>query len=188
MQKYHQHFPEIDNVYWTDYFLKEFLPKYKFYDDLKKSAYNYVSYNNIYQYPEIEKFSKELMKNYNFPAIEYFLIFSHRQSTQPVHIDGIRQYRHASLNLTLSGYQNTKMLFYKENKPGIQSNVSNANYFDIDDLTLVDEFHGTNNWVMINSGVPHQAVGINLNDTKITVCIRFIGNPKFEDLITNAKL
>ncbi len=55
MQQYYQHFPEIDNVKWTDYFLNEFFIKYKFYEKLESSAYNYVSYNDIAQYPAIKK-------------------------------------------------------------------------------------------------------------------------------------
>lgn len=187
MQKYYQRFPEIDNVYWTDYFLKEFIPKYKFHEELKVSAYNYVQYNNKNLYPKIVELDNELQQKYKFPPIEYFLIFSHQAQNQPVHIDGTQQYRHASLNLTVTGYQNTKMLFYTQNKPNIQSNVSNANYLDLKDLKLVNEFNGCNNWVMINSGVPHQAIGINLNETRTTVCLRFTGNPTFEDLINNAK-
>ena len=187
MQNFYKHFPEIDNVYWTEYFLKEFIPKYKFNDVLKVSTYNYVQYNTN-RYPRIVEFSNELQQKYNFPPIEYFLIFSHQQQNQLVHIDGTNQYRYASLNLTVSGYQNTKMLFYTENKSSIQLNIRNANYLDLKDLKLVSEFNGCNNWVMINSGVPHQAVGINLNETRTTVCFRFVGNPRFESLIKNAKL
>jgi hypothetical protein len=82
---------------------------------------------------------------------------------------------------------NSKPLFYNENKSNIQLNVSNANYLDLKDLKLVNEFDGSNNWVMINSGVPHQTVGINLDETRTTVCFRFTGNPRFESLIKNAK-
>jgi hypothetical protein len=59
---------------------------------------------------------------------------------------------------------------------------------DLKDLKLVNEFDGSNNWVMINSGVPHQAIGINLNETRTTVCFRFVGNPRFESLIKNCKI
>ncbi len=134
----------------------------------------------------LKKLSNDLQEQYKFPPISNFLIFCHQQASQPVHIDGTSQYRYASLNLTIKGYQNTKMMFYKQNESNMQTTISNAYYFDKQDLLLVDELKGSNDWVLINSGVPHQAIGVNLNDTRITVCIRFLGNPTFENLLKNA--
>ena len=42
-------------------------------------------------------------------------------------------------------------------------------------------------WTLIDSSVPHNVVGIKTDNPRITLCIRFVGNPKFERLIQNAK-
>ena len=181
------HIPNLDNKKWTNYFLNEFIPKYNYYEDLKNSLYNYVFYTNKNQYPGIIELSNELQQKYNFPTISYFIIINHKETIQPVHKDGEANVRYASLNLLISGYENTKMIFYKENNPSLKKNVTNAHYYDIDDLTYIDELQGTNDWVMINSGAPHQAVSIDLTNTRLAVCIRFDGNPTFEDLIKNVK-
>jgi hypothetical protein len=188
MTEYFQHFHEIDSVDWTEYFLKEFLPKQKFFENLSKSKYNYVQYNDINIDPAIVKLSSILESKFNFPPIEYFLIFCHDRENQPIHIDGINQLRYSSLNLTISGFKNTKMIFYKKNNPNATASVTNANYFDIKDLTPVTEFNGSNEWVLVNSGEPHQVIGINTDSPRITVCFRFLNNPIFKDLVKNAKL
>jgi len=187
MQKYHQHFPEIDNIKWTEYFLKEFIPEYKFHDDIKKSAYNYVHYDNKNQYPGIVILSNELQKKCNFPPIEYFLIFRHIDMDQPIHADGLKVLRNASFNLPLMGYEGTSMNFYKKKNLNIEYNIRNANYYNIEDLILVDEFAGGNEWVLVDSSVPHNIVSINTETPRITICFRFTGNPTFEDLVKNAK-
>jgi hypothetical protein len=187
MSEYFQHFPEIDSVEWSEYFFKEFLPNYKFFENLSKSDYNYVQYNDVRMYPAIVKLSSILESKFNFPPIEYFLIFYHEKENQPIHIDGINKLRYASLNLSISGFENTKMIFYKKNNPNASVSVSNANYFDIRDLTPVAEFNGSNEWILVNSGEPHQVIGIDTANPRITVCIRFVGNPTFDQLVKNAK-
>ena len=181
--QYFQHFPEIDSVEWTEYFLKEFIPKYKFFENLSKSTYNYVQYNDIYNYPAIAKLSSILKSKFNLPPIEYFLILRHNKETQPIHIDGVKQFRYASLNLAIKGFENTKMIFYKKNNSNADVSVTNAYYYDIKDVTPVEEFTGTNEWVLVNSGEPHQVIGIDTDNPRITVCIRFVGNPTFKELI-----
>lgn len=187
MQEYFQHFPEIDSVEWSEYFLKEFLPKHKFFENLSKSKYNYVQYNDINIDPAIVKLSSTLESKFNFPPIEHFLIFCHNKENQSIHIDGTSQLRYASLNLAISGFENTTIIFYKKNNPNAKVAVTNANYFDIKDVTPITNFNSTSKWVLINSGEPHQVIGINTNNPRITVCIRFYKNPKFHDLIKNAK-
>ena len=186
MQKYYQHFPEIDNVYWTDYFLKEFIPKYKFYDALKESRYCYVMYDNKIQYSGIIELDNELQGKYNFPPIEYFMIFKHT-TNQPIHSDGQGISRHSSFNLPLLGYAGTNMCFYEMKDVNVEPEASNAYYYNEENLTMADKLSGGNEWVLVNSGVPHNIVDMNSNDPRITVCIRFYGNPTFEDLVKNAK-
>ena len=187
MQSYYKHLPELDGVKWTNYFLNDFMPQYNFYTDIKSSAYNYVMYDNKNLYPRIVELDNELQQKYNFPPISYFMIFLHNKKNQPIHVDGTFTLRYASLNLPISGYENTKMIFYKKNNHNANVSISNANYLDIEDLTFADEFNGSNDWVLVNSGEPHQIVNIDVNNPRITVCFRFQGNLKFEDLIQNAK-
>lgn len=188
MQQYFQHFPKIDSVEWTEYFLKEFIPKYNFFENLSKSGYNYVQYHDIHMDPAIAKLSSILTSKFNFPPIDYFLIFCHKTTTQAIHVDGTYQPRYASLNLPINGYENTKMIFYKKNNPSAKIAVTDANYFNKEDLTPVAEFDGANEWVLVNSGEPHQVIGIDTANPRITVCLRFIRNPTFEKLVQNAKL
>jgi hypothetical protein len=187
MQNYYQHFPEIDNVYWTDYFLNEFIPKYKFYESIKESLYNYVFYANKNQYPGILELSTELTTKLKFPPIEYFLIFKHVDIDQPIHADGENIVRYSSFNLPLFGYAGTNMCFYKMKDDTIKPEIRNAYYYNKENLTVIDKFSGENEWVLVNSGVPHNIVDVNSTDPRITVCIRFYGNPTFQDLINNAK-
>lgn len=187
MSEYFQHFSKIDSIEWTEYFLKEFLPKHKFFENLSKSEYNYVQYDSMNIDPAIAKLSSILTSEFNFPPIECFLIFCHKKEKQPIHIDGTRKLRYASLNLSISGFENTKMIFYKKNNPNASVEVTNANYFDIKDLTPVAEFNGANEWILVNSGEPHQVINIDTNNPRITVCIRFLNNPTFGNLIKNAK-
>ena len=187
MQQYFCHFSKLDNIKWTEYFLKIFIPKYKFYDDLKKSAYNYVFYENKYQYPEVILLSNELQKKYNFPPIEYFMIFKHDKN-QPIHSDGLEVLRNASFNLPLMGYEGTSMNFYKKKDLNNECNIRDANYYNIEDLIFIDELAGGNEWVLVDSSVPHNIVSVNTEAPRITVCFRFMGNPTFNNLVKNAKL
>ena len=189
MQKYYQHFPEIDNVYWTDYFLKEFIPKYKFFENTSDVGSSYIEYyeKDFINEKEILKLSALLTSKLKFPPIHYFLIFRHVDMDQPIHADGQAMLRHSSFNLPLLGYAGTNMCFYEMKNHDIKPEISNANYYNKENLTIVDKFSGGNEWVLVNSGVPHNVVDMNSTVSRITVCIRFKGNPTFEDLVNNAK-
>jgi hypothetical protein len=189
MQHFYKHFPEIDNVYWTNYFLKEFIPKYKFLE--KTSVGIGVGSSHIEWYikdlkseTEILRLSSLLSSKLRFPPIEYFLIFRHMTIDQPIHADGREILRNSSFNLPLLGYEGTSMCFY-EQKTILSPIIKNANYYEKDNLTLVETFSGGNEWVLVNSAVPHNVVNLNANNPRLTVCVRFLGNPKFDDLITN---
>jgi hypothetical protein len=185
MNNFYKHFPEIDSVFWTEYFLNEFIPKYKFHDKLDE--YNYVQYDHKNQYPGIVKLNSLLMKKLKFPPIEYLLIFKHRNGNQPIHADGLKVLRNTSFNLPLIGYEETKMNFYEKKNINIETKITNANYYNLEDVVLVEQLSGGNEWVLVNSSVPHNIVSVNKEKPRMTVCLRFIGNPRFESLVNNAK-
>ena len=186
MQKYYQHFSEIDNVYWTNYFLNEFIPKHEFFKKLSDTGSSYIEWyiKDFINELQILKLSSLLSSRLKFPPIEYFLIFKH--IVQPIHSDGREIIRNTSFNLPLLGYNGTSMCFY-EQKTILPPITRDANYYDTDNLTLVEKFTGSNEWVLVNSAVPHNIVDMDPNNPRLTVCVRFLGNPTFEDLIKNAK-
>ena len=189
MQNYYQHFPEIDNVYWTDYFLKEFIPKYKIYETTPDTGSAHIIWNkkDFAHEPEILKLSKELTIKLKFPPIEYFFMIRHNDIDQAIHTDGTEIIRNSSFNLPLLGYAGTEMRFYEIKNKEFKPIIGDTNYYDKNDLIPIDEFQGENNWVLVNTSVPHNIVNINSTNPRFTVCFRFIGNPTFEMLIKNAK-
>lgn len=189
MQKCHQHFPEIDNLYWTDYFLKEFIPKYKFFENTSDTGSSYIQYykEDFVKEPEILKLSALLVSKLRFPPIDYFLIFRHVDMDQPIHADGMAVLRHSSFNLPLTGWEGTIMRFYEMQNHDIKPEISNANYYNKENLVLAEEFSGGNEWVLVNSAVPHNVVNMDANNPRLTLCIRFSKNPTFDDLVKNAK-
>lgn len=186
MQKYHQHFSEIDNIYWTNYFLNEFIPKYKF--DEKISGTIYIEYHkkDFNDEPGILELSNLLSSKLGFPPIEYFLIFKHIRADQLIHVDGIEIPRNASFNLPLIGYEGTTMCFYEENILHTPS-VSNARYYPKENLTLVETFAGGNEWVLVDTSVPHNIINVDPGQPRLTLCVRFHSNPTFNNLMKNAK-
>jgi hypothetical protein len=187
MQNFYKHFPEIDNVYWTNYFLNEFIPEYKFVEQISNtgSAYTLYSKKDFSNNLEILKLSSLLTDKLKFPPIDYFSIFRH-VIHQPIHADGIAVLRNASFNLPLAGFEGTKMCFYKT-KTDILPKAKDAYYFKEDEVYPVGEFLGSNEWVLVNSAVPHNVVNVDYDNPRLTLCVRFVNNPKFEDLITNAE-
>jgi len=173
------------------------LPCYKFIDDLDISSYSeyflstfHVQLANpmsqFFQHkvndPVIKKLSDILVTNYQFPPIQYFILFNHIKE-QPIHVDGIDTIRHASLNLPLTGKDSNKMIFYKLKKDSVP-NITTANYYTKSDVEYHDEIDGQKRWVLVNSGVPHQMINIDDSHPRITLCIRFNNNPKFEYLFS----
>ena len=185
MQNFYKHFPEIDNVYWTDYFLKEFIPKYKFFENTSDIESSYIAYykKDFERESEVLKLSALLKSKLKFPPINYFLIFKHSYA-QPIHADGKLTLRYASFNLPLVGFEVTRMCFYNT-KSNVITKVEDAYYFKEDNVCLATELEGRNEWTLVNSSIPHNIVNVDFNNPRITVCIRFDGNPKFDDLITN---
>ena len=171
---YFVHLPELDSKLYTDYLLNEFIPSRNFEGERQ---HRYIQYfrKEFVRDQTILQLEHTLKKLYKFPPIEYFSIFKHI-ANQPIHADGMNIPRYASLNLPLSGYESTKMLFYKKNS-NVTPKIEDANYYSPSEVELVSELDGTNDWVLINSSVPHHVVNINPEFPRYTLCVRFFTNP-----------
>jgi hypothetical protein len=182
------HLPKLNNVKYTSYLLNEFIPKYKVIEELDRTrsakSISYVQHSRVHilQEPNLLEFNAHLKLVYNFPDIEYFSIFKHHKD-QPIHADGLQILRCSSLNLPLSGYENTKTIFYKETFVNPNREIRDANYYNIENLSPIAELQGTNDWVMINTGIPHQVIGATASNPRITVCFRFVSNPTINQLL-----
>lgn len=180
---YFTRLPYLNVKNYTNYFLHTFMPKNNF-DEKHKSLF-YIQYfrKEFYKDSTIMLLDLTLQKKYNFPPIEYFNIFKHERQ-QTIHHDGIEIPRYASLNLPLQGFELTKMIFYKKL---VESplNISNANYYLPENVEPVSELAGSNEWVLVNSSVPHNITNVDFNNPRITLCIRFISNPTYDFLVKN---
>jgi hypothetical protein len=175
--------PSLNVEKYTDYFLNTFMPNNDF--DEKLTSLRYVQYvrKEFYNNPIIMSLEHILREKYNFPPIEYFIIFKH-EGNQSIHHDGLEIPRYTSLNLSLSGFESTKMIFYKTtvDTPLI---ISDANYYLPEKVEPVIELEGNNEWVLVNSSIPHNITNIDFTNPKITLCIRFISNPTIDQLLSN---
>ena len=164
---------DLDTSYYADYFLNKF------------HAHLDTQISQFFQYkindPIIKKLSDILVTNYQFPPIEYFILFNHKRD-QHIHIDGIGTIRHASLNLPLTGKDSNKMIFYKLKKDSVPI-ITNANYYTESDVEYLAEIDGKKRWTLVNSGIPHQVINIDASYPRITLCVRFIKNPTLEYLL-----
>jgi hypothetical protein len=173
------------------------LPCFKFIDGLDIDSYSeyflstfHVQLGNqmsqFFQYkvndPIIKKLNDILVTNYQFPPIEYFILFNHKRD-QSIHIDGIGTIRYASLNLPLAGQDSNKMIFYKLKKDSVPI-ITNANYHTETDVEYLAEIDGRKRWTLVNSGIPHQVTNIDSSHPRITLCVRFYNNPSFEHLLS----
>ena len=176
------HLPNLDAELYTNYFLNEFIPSRNFEVNLSNTS-RYIQYfrKDFSQDPVILKLDYVLRTSFNFPPIEYFSIFRHT-SCQRIHVDGINIPRYASLNLPLKGYESTKMIFYEKNK-GINPRVTDANYYKLEDVYPVSELLGSNQWVLVDSNIPHNITNVDFANPRYTLCVRFYTNPTVTDLL-----
>lgn len=177
------HLVDLEVDKYTNYFLNEFIPANKFNQQITNTN-RYVQYElpSFFNNPVIKELEYILCTKYNFPSIQYFIIFKHLNDGQAIHIDGVQVPRYSSLNLPLSGYEKTKMAFYKVIND-IDPVISNANYYSKNDVEQIDEFKCKNEWVLVNSGIPHNIQHIDKNNPRVTLCIRFKSNPTLSDLV-----
>jgi hypothetical protein len=181
---YFAHLPSLDTEPYTNYFLHTFMPNHD-YDGNRKVAYIQYFRKDFYNDSTIMSLERILRENFKFPPIEYFIIFKHDKA-QDIHHDGIKIPRYASLNLPLSNFESTKMIFYKASINTIIMNVNDANYYLPETAEPVVELEGSNEWVLVDSSIPHNITNVNFNNPRITVCLRFISNPTIDQLIKMA--
>jgi hypothetical protein len=135
--------------------------------------------------PIIRLLEDTLVKEFNFPKIYYLMLFHHTFS-QRIHVDGSETVRHASLNLPLSGFNSTNITWYDLTSPLNDYRINNKEYDLIDfpksDLTPVATLLGSNYWSLVHTSKPHHVVSENYNNPRLTLCVRFKGNPSFEFL------
>ena len=164
----------------VNFFLLDFIPSKKKLNEFKFQK-NYLLFKDI---PSILLEQNELMnKKYKLNLkIKHFLIFYHKKD-QPVHIDGGNgTYTNLTLNLPLSGFENTKFNFYKDKKSF--STFSDAFYFNKNDVELIEQIDTNQKWILINTSIPHNVTNINRNNPRLTLCIRYKDNPTFKDIAT----
>jgi hypothetical protein len=183
MNPYYKIFDDLEYDSYRSYFVNEFIPQHLEFESLNEgSNYKFFRENSIT--PKIRELEAELIDRYNFPPLEYFIVFLHKLD-QKVHVDGIDSIRYASLNLSLLGYKDTSMKFYLPTSS--RKVIIDARYYADEDIVLKDEFVTPDKWTLVNSGVPHQVTDIKSDDPRVTVCFRFQGNPTFMSLLLRAQ-
>jgi len=169
--------PELDSTYYRNYFLNTFIPENKF---LEESSF-YNEYYNLKLFPEINKFGKYLTEKYRFPELEYMIVFRHARQ-QSIHADGTaNNTRDTSLNLPIRGYEKTKMVWYMP-KIGERPIISTAHYYESSQVDKIESVDSTNEWILVNSKIPHNIINSDFTNPRITACLRFKGNPSFMEL------
>lgn len=179
---YFVNIPDLEVEKYTNYFLNDFMPSRNFEVNLSNTL-PYIQYfrKDFYQDTVLLELDSVLQIKFNFPPIEYFSIFKHT-GYQSIHVDGIKIPRYASLNLPLKGYESTKMMFYERNKD-INPRITDANYYKLEDVHSVSELLGSNQWVLVDSSVPHNITNVDFDNPRYTLCIRFYGNPTIAHLL-----
>ena len=178
---YFAHLPSLNTEPYTNYLLDTFMPKHNFDEQHKIQTIVHYFKKDFYNDTVIMELDRLLQQKYNFPPIEYFIIFKH-ESQQAIHHDGKDIPRYASLNLPLKGFESTKMIFYKKIVDATPT-ISNANYYLPENVEPVIELAGSNEWVLVDSSVPHNITNVDFNNPRITLCIRFFSNPKYDFLV-----
>lgn len=174
---------DLETKIYRDYFLNEYIPKN---DILNKVANgNSLLFQDLFEInkdPIINRLENELKQKYKFPFKILTLIIFYYIRPQQIHIDGSKNFVYTSLNLPLINYENSKIVFYKTQQSTNYSLISNARYFNEDEATPIIELPGSNEWVLINTNTPHKVMS-DIKNPRITLCIRFVGNPKLEHFL-----
>lgn len=155
----------------TEYFKEHFENAEVFGTERVKLVYEIVE-------PEFLSFSNYLVDTFDLPPLAYYAMFRH-DSDQPIHMDGLslKTLRMCSLNLPVSGFENSMMRFYEH--PETITYIKNAIYFNVDQTsTEIDSTECRNEWLLANTKVPHN-VTITPGQVRYTICFRFHGNPTF---------
>jgi len=153
---------------YTDYFLKLISSTVFINNSVASVSFNIND-------PMIKEISSTL-KELQLPMIGQFIFFKHHRN-QDIHKEDIR----CSLNLPLIGYENSLMHFYQINALPIKKK-SAYYYKETDEKTIIETLPGTNEWVLVDSSVPHCIVNSDFNNPRCTIALRFLGNPTLEEL------
>lgn len=177
---YHK-FLDIETESYRKYFQEVFFAKYDMGRDSMRVYQQF--YQAVICDPKIDELN-QIISVYKIPPIDYILIFRHF-GDQRIHSDGHGgKSRYASLNLPISGFGNTKMVYYTENDNSSKPVATDAFYYTRSNVSKLYEFDSIDKWTLVDSSKPHNIVGSDRADPRITVCCRFHGNPKYEDLIS----
>ena len=130
----------------------------------------------------IDLLDKEISAIIPFLKIDYISIFKHRHK-QPIHIDGHAEIRSASLNLPLINFETTTLNFYRSLKDQLPIPTTTGFYFENHEVELVETLPGTDEWVLVNSGCPHNIDNVDSYNPRYTLCVRFKNNPKFTNIV-----
>jgi hypothetical protein len=182
MNSYYTILDSLESQSYREHFLNDFLPMH-YPRALYPSGTKYKSFNKEHFTPKLVELQKQLHQ-LNLPDIEYFLVFHHKRD-QPIHVDGSKAVRYASLNLVLEGYEGTSMNYY--NILSDKRVFADAQYFTPSSVEFKESFAANPNWVLVNSGEPHNIVGIKPGVPRSTICFRFAGNPTYESLLQNIR-
>jgi hypothetical protein len=186
MSSYYKYVYDIDTVSYTDYFLNTFLKKHNVIDTITSQKHTYVEFDQkIEKDVKVNELNEVLRTRYKFPSISHFLIFYHTRD-QNIHADGSTTPRWCSFNLPILGWENTIMNFYSVN-PNAISVQRESRYYENTEVTHQSSFNCTNNWVLAHSGLPHNVCGMTPQKPRITLVVRFSGNPIF-NLLNNLLL
>jgi hypothetical protein len=167
-----------------EYFLNKIIPNLV--NTGQYATKNLVPFiHDVQQDPVIEQLNQFLMSNFNTPPIQSYCLF-YFSNPVPIHIDGRggEEFRHANLNLPLSGWHNNTMCFYTENSGHAPTwnSIDKIILCDANQVTLYEQFETTEDWVLVRVDQPHNITNIDFDNPRITLSIKFKTNPSFEYL------
>jgi hypothetical protein len=186
MDEFYFTIPFLDSNYYTNYFLKEFIPKYNsesIFNSHRLAQYGLTD-SSILNDSGIKKLNDDLSAG-GFPQIRYFMIFKH-QSDQVAHIDGSllpNDRPHVGVNLPLSGYSQTNLIFYRKLEGIIPVKEKTGQFvYDLSHLEEIGSVIGENEWGIVNTEVYHRVSNISTSMPRYTLSLRLVGNPSYADL------
>ena len=168
--------PNLEVEPYCSYFLNKFILNNAS-QKIEQQTINYFKNTSIKD-PIICKLENELRTKYKFYyPIDYTILFYHT-ADQAIHLDGTRVETLCSLNLPLIGNDNIEFIFY-EPLEYYDLDIKNARYVKNKDLNILEKIPHKKEWILLNPNIPHQVIGAKKYDPRVTLCVRFIGNPTF---------
>lgn len=200
MIPFYKFFPNLDSALVREFVVNNFIKN----NAIDNTEHQYKTFGNNYvkKIPEISSINDILMSKYNFPEIEYFVIFklTHEQA---IHVDGSLLPRLSALNLPVQGYENTRMNWYESSNDVLftsglpLSSIENlkfynlkkffkekdiASYYNPSNLTKLASVVTDSSWILVNTGIPHNVSDIQPTVPRFTISLRFKHNPTIQEL------